>query len=75
MNTYRPARQYLPAGVASGALGAGACWCGCFWPIAFVPAVVFLAASAALVYLGLRPPVMTDEVGLGIGPERFHGTR
>ena len=71
MNTYRPARQYLPAGMASGALCAVSCWCGWFWPVAFVPAFAFLAAAAGLTYLGLRPVVTTDDSGLRIGPEKI----
>ena len=71
MNSYRPARQYLPAGVVAGALCLVACWCGLFWPVALAPAVIFLAAAAGLVYLGMRPPVMTDEAGLRIGPEKI----
>jgi len=71
MNTYRPARQYLPAAITSGALSAVSCWCGWFWPVAFVPAVGFLAAAAALTYLGLRPTVTTGDSGLRIGAEEI----
>ena len=67
MSVFRPARQYLPASVGAAVLAVVSAWCGTFWGWAFLPAVLFAGASAALYYLGSRPTIEFSERGLRIG--------
>lgn len=69
MNRYRPARQYLPASLVAAGLAAFSAWCGMEWPLAFLPAAVFVLFSVALYYLGTRPPIEVGESYLSIGKE------
>jgi hypothetical protein len=67
MRVYRPASQYLPASMVAAALGAFSAWCGFEWPLAFVPAGLFVVSAGLLYYLGSRPPIEVADHGLRIG--------
>ena len=69
MNHYRPARQYLPASLVAAGLALFSTWCGLQWPLAFLPAGVFVLFAAILYYLGTRPAIEIGESYLSIGKE------
>jgi hypothetical protein len=57
MNRYRPARQYLPASLVAAGLALFSSWCGMNWPLAFLPAGVFVLFSVILYFLATRPSI------------------
>lgn len=67
MTRYLPSGHYLCAGLAALLCAAFSAWCGLSWPLAFVPAALFLATAAALAYLTLRPPIEVHETHLAVG--------
>jgi hypothetical protein len=69
MHHYRPARQYLPASLVAAALALFSAWCGLQWPLAFLPAGVFVLFAVTLYHLGTRPVIEVGESYLGIGHE------
>jgi hypothetical protein len=69
MNRYRPARQYLPASLVAAGLAMFSTWCGLYWPLAFMPAGVFVLFSVTLYYLATRPAIEIGESYLSIGKE------
>lgn len=69
MNRYRPARQYLPASLVAAGLALFSSWCGLNWPLAFMPAGVFVLFSVTLYYLATRPAIEIGESYLSIGKE------
>jgi hypothetical protein len=69
MTRFVPSRHYLYAGLTAVAGAAFSTWCGLSWPLAFIPAVVFLASAVALVLLALRPVIEVHETHLVIGKE------
>jgi len=69
MNRYSPARQYLPASVVAAGLALFSSWCGLHWPLAFMPAGVFVLFSVTLYYLATRPAIEVGESFLSIGKE------
>ena len=69
MNRYRPARQYLPASLVAAGLALFSSWCGLNWPLAFMPAGVFVLFAVTLYYLGTRPAIEVGESYLSIGKE------
>ena len=69
MNRYRPARQYLPASLVAAGLALFSSWCGLDWPLAFLPAAVFVLFSVTLYYLATRPAIEVAESYLSIGKE------
>jgi hypothetical protein len=69
MNRYRPARQYLPASLVAAGLALFSSWCGLNWPLAFMPAGVFVLFSVILYYLATRPAIEVGESYLSIGKE------
>ncbi|MEX2301230.1 MAG: hypothetical protein WD733_09850 [Bryobacterales bacterium] len=69
MNRYRPARQYLPASLVAAGLALFSSWCGLNWPLAFMPAGVFVLFSVTLYYLATRPAIEVGESYLSIGKE------
>jgi len=64
---YVPSRHYLEAGLAAVLFGAFSTWCGWRWAPAFVPAALFFATAAVLIYLSRRPAVEIHEDHLAIG--------
>jgi hypothetical protein len=44
-------------------------WCGLHWPLAFLPATIFVLFSVVLYYLGTRPVIEVGESYLSIGKE------
>ena len=71
MSRYRSASQYLPASAVAALLAVFSVWCGLQWPLALIPAVLFVLSSAGLCYLGTRPVIEITESELRIGPERI----
>lgn len=69
MNRYRPARQYLPASLVAAGLALFSSWCGLNWPLAFMPAGVFVLFSVTLYYLATRPTIEVAESYLSVGKE------
>ena len=54
MNRYRPARLHLPASLVAAGLSVFSAWCGMSWPLAFVPAGVFVGWAVILYYFATR---------------------
>ena len=71
MSRYRPAPQYLPASAVAALLAVFSVWCGLQWPLALMPAVLFVLSSAVLCYLGTRPVIEVTESELRIGPQHI----
>ncbi len=71
MNRYLPARQHRLAGIVALAFAVFSFWCGTQWPLAFIPAAMFLGSSAALCYLATRPAIEVNRSGIKIGPQSF----
>lgn len=69
MNRYSPARQYLPASLVAVGLALFSVWCGLRWPLALVPAGLFVLSSLVLYYLATRPPIEIRESDLRIGSQ------
>ncbi len=67
MTRYTPSRHYLQAGLAALAFALFSGWCGLTWNPAFIPAVLFLASAALLLFLAFQPPVEIHEKHLVIG--------
>lgn len=69
MNRYSPARQYLPASLVAVGLALFSVWCGLQWPLALVPAGLFVLSSVVLYYLATRPTIEIRESDLRIGSQ------
>lgn len=67
MTRYLPARHYISYGIAALCLAIFSGWLGIEWAPAYVPAVLFLASSALLLAVGVRPPIDVQEAYLCIG--------
>ncbi len=67
MSCYRPARHYLPAGVVAACFALFSAWCGTRWWAALIPAMLFVASSFVLCYLGTRPVIEVDDRQLRVG--------
>ncbi len=67
MTRYSPSRRYLHGGLAVLAFALFSGWCGLNWAPAFVPAVLFLAGGALLLWLAFHPAVEIREKHLVIG--------
>ena len=72
MNRYRPARQHLPASLVAAAFAVFSTWCGMNWPLAFIPAGVFVGWAIVLYYFATRPTIEIRESGFSIGAETFY---
>jgi len=72
MNRYRSARQHLPASLVAAALSLFSTWCGMSWPLAFIPAGIFVGWAIVLYYFATRPAIEIRESGFSIGAEAFH---
>ena len=71
MSCYRPARHYLPAGIVAACFALFSAWCGTRWWVALIPAVLFVASSLVLCYLGTRPAIEVDDRQLRMGSRGF----
>ena len=67
MTRYLPARHYLSFGVVAFGLAIFSGWLGLEWHPAFLPAVLFLASAALLLFLAVRPPIEIQERCLVVG--------
>ena len=67
MTRYLPARHYLWFGMAAVALGALAGWYGFKFPLALVPAALFLVTAGFLFSMALRPAIEVHEGYISIG--------
>ena len=71
MNRYRPAPQHIPASLVATALSVFSTWCGMSWPLAFIPAGIFVGWAVILYYFATRPVIEIRESGFSIGTEAF----
>ena len=71
MSRYRPSPQYLPASAVAALLAVFSVWCGLEWPLALIPAALFVISSAIVFYLGTRPLIEVTESDLRIGSQRI----
>jgi len=67
MTRYLPSRHYLWAGVVAWLMAAFSGWVAVNWPPAAIALLLFLASSAVLVFLALRPAVEIRDTHLVIG--------
>jgi hypothetical protein len=67
MTRYLPSKQYQYAGVAALVLALLSACAGLHWPLAWVPAGLFLFTGAFLVLLAFMPAVEVYETHLAIG--------
>jgi hypothetical protein len=67
MTRYLPARHYISFGIVALALAIFSGWLGIEWTPAYVPALLFLLSSVALLILAVRPHVEVQEAYLAIG--------
>jgi len=67
MTRYIPSRRFVWMGVGAWVLAAFSGWAALTWPLALVGLVSFLACSAALAWLGLRPAIEVRNQHLVIG--------
>lgn len=71
MTRYCPARHYLPAAIVAFALAIFSGWCGWNWKLALIPAFLFLASSALLLALAMRPPITIRDGSWTVGDDSF----
>ena len=71
MSRYGPAPQYLPASAVAALMAVFSVWCGLQWPLALIPAALFVLSSAVLCFLGTRPTIEVSDRTLRIGSHRF----
>ena len=69
VSRYRPSPQYLPASAVAALLAVFSIWCGLRWPLALIPAALFVLSSAMLCYLVTRPVIEVTESDLRIGSQ------
>ena len=69
VSRYRPSPQYLPASAVAALLAVFSIWCGLRWPLAMIPAALFVLSSAMLCYLVTRPVIEVTESDLRIGSQ------
>lgn len=67
MTSYLPSKQYQYAGVAAVAIAFVCAAFAVHWPLAWVPAALFLVSGALLVALGCLPAVEVHDSHLAIG--------
>jgi hypothetical protein len=67
MTRYLPARHYLWFGVSALALAGLSAWRGWEWPLAFIPAGLFVLSAAVLFVMAFRPAIEIHEGYLSIG--------
>ncbi len=62
MIRFTPARTYLTVAAVALGLAAFSAWCARSWLPAVIPAVLFVASAAFVLWLGLRPAIeVTDQ--------------
>lgn len=69
MDRYRPASHYLTASLAAAGLALFSTWCGMRFPLAFIPAAIFVLSAGLLYFLATRPVIEVGESYLSIGAE------
>ncbi|HUE04256.1 MAG TPA: hypothetical protein VMR62_32195 [Bryobacteraceae bacterium] len=67
MTRYTAARHYLTLGIMAVGLAAFSVWLGLSWPLAFVPAGLFLLTAVLLIALAFQPAVEIHEGYLAVG--------
>ncbi len=67
MTRYTPSRNYLTAGAVALALAVLSAWVALRWPPTIVPAILFAASGALLLFLALRPEVEIHPHHLRVG--------
>lgn len=67
MTRYKPSRQYLRASLGALGLGLFCGWWAVQWPLAVIPAGLFLASAVFLVFLASRPVIIVHEQRLQVG--------
>lgn len=69
MDRYRPASHYLTASLVAAGLALFSTWCGTRFPLAFIPAGIFMLSAGLLYYFATRPVIEVGESYLSIGSE------
>ena len=69
---YLPARHYLSFGIVACALAVFSGWLGLGWVPGFIPAVLFLATGAILIYMAYRPAIEIHPHHLSVGARTIH---
>lgn len=64
---FTPARTYLTAAAVALGLAVFSGWCAYRWLPAAIPAVLFVASAAGVLWLGLRPAIEVTEEALKPG--------
>jgi hypothetical protein len=67
MTRYTPARHYLTFGIVAIGLAGFSAWLGLDWPLAFIPAGLFVCSAILLLALAFRPAVEIHEGYLAVG--------
>ncbi len=67
MTRYQPAGHYLWFGIAAVVLAAFSGWFALGFPLAYIPAGVFILAAAFLFTMSMRPPIEVHEGHVAIG--------
>jgi hypothetical protein len=67
MTRYIPARQYRWFGLSAVVLAGMTAWLGTEFPLAYVPAGLFLLTAALLFFLALRPAIEIHEGYVSVG--------
>jgi len=67
MMRFTPARTYLTAAAVALGLAVFSGWCAKAWLPALIPAALFLASGALVLFLALQPVIETRDNGLRIG--------
>jgi hypothetical protein len=67
MTRYVPSRHFLHAALAALAGAALSAAVGVIWPLAWVPAVLFVGSAGVLGWLAFRPPIEIHETHLSVG--------
>jgi hypothetical protein len=69
MDRYRPASHYLTASLVAAGLALFSTWCGMRFPLAFIPAGIFVLSAGLLYFFATRPVIEVGESYLSIGAE------
>jgi hypothetical protein len=67
MTRYSPSRNYRIAGLVALVFAGFSAWFAWNWPMAWVPAALFLASGALILALAFQPAIEIHESHLGVG--------
>jgi len=67
MTRYSPSRNYRIAGMVALVLAVFSGWLGLNWPIAWIPAALFIATGGLILLLAYQPAIEIYETHLSVG--------